>query len=528
MINLLIVDDEVISVKGIQCLVEWDKIGISSIYTAYDIFQAMEQFKKETIHIMLCDIEMPQGSGLDLLEWVREHYPKTECIFLTCHASFDYAKKAIKLGSLDYLLKPIPKDNLEKAISNAIDKILKNNNLEENSQFGKLWSKHQPLLVERFWSDIVNSTIPSKSDKIKELAEERNVYYKEEINVLPVFINVQNWNKQLSNEDEKLMEFALKKNAEEIFLKGNGIIFELKRGVLLALLFSENKEINTNALKEDCERYTLECQKYFKCDLSCYIGSITNAEKLVQVINLLENMSKNNVAFKNKVFILDSQSKISGYINIPDMNIWATFLKEGEKDRIILDVDKYLKDLVNTVQLDANILLEFQQDFIQIIHTVLKEKGIRAHQLFGDEYSMNLYIQATRYVSNLMEWVKYNVTRSVDYVKDVEESESVINRAKKYLLQNIAEDISRDDVANHVFLNPDYLTRRFKKETGMGITEYLVKERIKIAQGLLIKTNISVTDIATQSGYNNLAHFSRAFKKYTDLTPIDYRKKHNE
>ena len=66
--------------------------------------------------IILCDIEMPQSSGLELLAWCKDNAPETETIILTCHAQFSYAQTAVRLGSLDYLLKPVTEDTLIRVI----------------------------------------------------------------------------------------------------------------------------------------------------------------------------------------------------------------------------------------------------------------------------------------------------------------------------------------------------------------------------------------------------------------------------
>ena len=64
---------------------------------------------------------MPAGSGIDLMKWVKRSYPDTVSIFLTCHEEFAYAKQAVTLGVFDYLLKPIPLEDLEFAVRRALE-----------------------------------------------------------------------------------------------------------------------------------------------------------------------------------------------------------------------------------------------------------------------------------------------------------------------------------------------------------------------------------------------------------------------
>ena len=120
MINLMIVDDENIIVEDLKSGVDWEKLNITNVYTASNINAAKEIFNTQNISILLCDIEMPHGNGLELLSWVREHFSETETIFLTCHADFNYAIEAIRKGSFDYLLKPITYEDLEIVLCKAI------------------------------------------------------------------------------------------------------------------------------------------------------------------------------------------------------------------------------------------------------------------------------------------------------------------------------------------------------------------------------------------------------------------------
>lgn len=87
--------------------------------------QAQDLFHGKPFDLMLCDIEMPQGSGLDLFEWVKLNHPATECIFVTCHPDFEYVRKAMQLGSLDYVLKPIDYEELSEILDKTIQRLKK-------------------------------------------------------------------------------------------------------------------------------------------------------------------------------------------------------------------------------------------------------------------------------------------------------------------------------------------------------------------------------------------------------------------
>lgn len=124
--NLLIVDDEVVAIKGMMQGVDWKSCGVDgSIWTAYSAERALKVLSVQQVDLMLCDIEMPGASGLELLRAVRRSNKELPCIFLTCHASFAYAQEAISLGCSDYILKPAPYELIEEKVREVCETIRK-------------------------------------------------------------------------------------------------------------------------------------------------------------------------------------------------------------------------------------------------------------------------------------------------------------------------------------------------------------------------------------------------------------------
>lgn len=121
--NILIVDDEYYIVQGIASFINCEVLGISSIYTAYSFDQAKKIIVKESVDILITDIEMPRGNGLSLIEWIQENGYSIVPLILTGHQRFDYAQKAITMHCFSYILKPVDKISLEKELLKAITSI---------------------------------------------------------------------------------------------------------------------------------------------------------------------------------------------------------------------------------------------------------------------------------------------------------------------------------------------------------------------------------------------------------------------
>lgn len=121
--NVILIDDEEVAVNALRRRVDWKKHGFDKVFAANSTQQAQEIFQSHIIGVMISDIEMPGGSGLELFEWVKTYYPTVECVFVTCHPEFEYMRKAMQLGSADYILKPIDYEELDEVLSQLVERI---------------------------------------------------------------------------------------------------------------------------------------------------------------------------------------------------------------------------------------------------------------------------------------------------------------------------------------------------------------------------------------------------------------------
>ncbi|NMI03453.1 response regulator [Paenibacillus sp. SZ31] len=123
--RLLIVDDGHYVVEYMKHLLDWKTFGIHQIETMTNSIEARDMLTQNHIDILITDIRMPEVSGIDLLQHIHQHSLPTKVIILSGYSEFEYAQQGIRLGALDYLLKPVDKDDVEKAMSKAIKNITK-------------------------------------------------------------------------------------------------------------------------------------------------------------------------------------------------------------------------------------------------------------------------------------------------------------------------------------------------------------------------------------------------------------------
>lgn len=527
--NLIIVDDSIQTVKALKFSIDWEKIGVSKVYTAYNISQAKEIICKKEIQIIICDIEMPQGSGIELIQWSRINSPQTENILLTCHAEFEYAKMAIELGTFDYLVKPIPFEKLESIIHKLILKIKASTNLKKHSEH---WRENQKQIEGLFWYELITGKLSHNGISIEECAKRKNVSYSRDSKYLLILITKKRIISRLEEWEENSLMFALENIARDIILKSIPFsMLTIAEDKIVIIISSKNNDIiKLENIKNSCANYAIECNKYLGCSMTSYIGKFVCGEQLKDEFNELQRVDKNNISSSSKVIEVNSDKQnedIKIEIVLPNLNQWAMMLHNGECEALIKDVKRFIDKLVKFDKINREVLYKLHQDILQMLYSFLGQKGIQAHQLFHDIESENLFMKAIDSIDDMISWVTYVFRKAINYVDEVTKSQTVIERIKTYVRKNYDKDITRDEIANYVFLNPDYLSRTFKKATGKSLSEYLTEVRIQKSKMLLISTNIQISSIATDVGYNNMNYFSKIFKKVTGTTPVEYRKKSN-
>lgn len=173
--------------------------------------------------------------------------------------------------------------------------------------------------------------------------------------------------------------------------------------------------------------------------------------------------------------------------------------------------------------LDVLELQQLQQDFVQMLYLYLQENNIQANQLYKDKRSHVLMERSLYSVDQLLEWMEWTLHRAGEAIASLGQEDALIRQIKDFITLHIDEDVSREMIAGAVYLTPDYLSRVFKRRTGVGLSEYIVEKRLVLAKQLLAQTDTPVGDIALQLGYSSFSHFTKIFKARMGMTPAAYR-----
>ncbi|WP_314587703.1 helix-turn-helix domain-containing protein [Paenibacillus terrigena] len=524
MYRALIVDDEIYAVLGIKSGVNWEELQVSEVHEAYNMREAMKVFERTPIDILICDIEMPKGTGIELLEWVNAHSPATETVFLTAHADFSFVKRAVQLDSFDYLLKPVEYEVLQSTLAKMLQSIEQEKELlqlrEQYKPYYDLWTKKKPLIADKFWNDVLSNRITCTPTNVQSLLEEHDLTIKPDIKILPLLISVEAWQREFSTRDEEMMEYAIRKGASELLLhEANGVVIQTRQGVNVVIRYLDEGHSGSAGLSEACREYIQSCQQYFNCQISCYIGEVTSLFNVSEMYHELLELEYNNLHKSNQVYFLRNREK-TGMMKLPLFSAWTILIEQGKREEIEKELARCIAAFRSDARLSASALQAFNHGFLQMIHYILHKNGVSAHELLYEGQGQ-LNGAAPRTLDQMHAWA----LKLIGLVShSLHQNDSVIEQVQRYIADHLSEVITREQLAEYVHLNPAYLSRLFKREVGESITDYILNERMKVAKELIATSSMPISDIAKSLGYSNFSYFAKMFKKVYHATPQHFRR----
>ncbi|WP_048749989.1 helix-turn-helix domain-containing protein [Paenibacillus sp. P22] len=471
---------------------------------------------------------MPEQSGLELMEWVKEEGMRLETVVLTCHSEFRYAQKALQLGGSDYILKPVIYRELEQVLQALGRKVEEQRQADHEGeryhQLAELWQGQKPLLTERYWKDLLDGRERPDASWLERIRLAADVDAQLIGTIRPLLISVENWEKDIDERDERVMEFALRKAAEEILLESlPGAVVEDYRGNSLILIYEGGAA--AQRLEELCDRYREACRTYFYCKMSVYIGDAVPLKNLRgEYLGLLHEEYRNvSISWSSIPAGAASRGERHADALQPDSTAlleWADLLEQGGIESMRARLEELL---MPGAAVTVETLTAYAYGLMQAAYLTLHRKGFPAFMLhqYREDFDVSA---ATRSVQRFRAWSE-GMLGQIGVLLQSRRSESpVLRQIKAYIADHMDRDVTREELAEHVFLNPAYLSRLFRKETGKVLTDYILQEKMRAAAQRLTGTDESVSAIAAGLGYGNFSYFARLFRKVYGKNPHEFRK----
>lgn len=510
--NILIVDDDDYLVKKIADGIVWDEIGIDHVYHANNIQQAKKIFTSLPVDILLTDIEMPGGSGLELVEWIRDEKYPVECIYLSSYAYFAYAQKALSLNSKAYLLKPISNKELTKKLEEIVT--------EMNGKKKKYPSQRDDK--NQIFNELINSKNFAKSASTPITVQLKKYFINNKFQLLLIRV-FPDWSMK-KQEDMVLVDSIIVNKTNEFFYTKRHDVEIVKRWREFewCIVFRESDE--QEDLLQEIKTFRERLHQVVTYDVCYYLGSACAFEELDRSRQVLENIIRTTVPDVDDIFLESHVNIPKPLYHAPPLAFWEKELIVSEKfQEVKQKFYEYLDDIIAKKETTVDIFELLKRDLIQMVYSYLKKKGLLASQIFSD-HEFDIYNKsAIQTQKGMRQFIKYLFNQLEGNRNLYKEDLSPIEQTKRYIDDHLHENLSRYILAKKVFLSEDYLSKRFGTEIGMSIPNYIAQQRVEKAKLYLKTTNLPVSTIAINVGYTNFSYFSRTFKNYTGKTPNEYR-----
>lgn len=524
--TVLVVDDQIHVVEGILEGVSWQRLGVSQVWKAYSAAEAKELLLLNRVDIMLCDIEMPGENGLSLFKWTKEQEMELECIFLTAHADFTYARTAMKLESFDYILQPARYEEIENAILRARQKLLKKREQKKYYSYGKTLFEERNQIMDHWMYEWYQE--PENEERCLKLLEGMQKMGDSVYAFTPVSLilcHVVEWCNMAWEKDLfrysciNILEELLQEYMQQVSI---GSVSDCE--FVFLIYGGKEKQPREQELLCALQKFYLTAQKFFECRLTLYADGRKAFEKTPGVLTKLKRDRINNVAQKTGIYG-EREEKEDREIIKPDFKTWEKLLVQGMGKTVYEEAAAYLQKTADAGRLDARALQIFYNDFYRVVSLAQEKTDSVWEDIFLEEKQRDYVLHAYETLQDMLTFLKTVTAFFTEEEKDAGRAVRLVNEIKEYIHRNLESDIRREDIALSVFMNPNYVSRLFKKVEGISLKEYIVQEKMAMARALLQNSLLPVSIVALKVGYNNFSHFSQVYRKTFGISPTDERKK---
>ncbi len=537
MLKVLIIDDDIFVHTNLKKLINWEKEGFCICGAATNGTEALQIVSEAKPEIVFTDMSMPGLNGIGIITYLHERHPGIKVIGLSAYDDFDYVKESMKLGAVDYLLKHTLTSETLLNLLHTIKQTLiremregeRTQKIEEQIQTGKsvLQQNFIRMLVREGIAD--KGQAAAKIDALElELGFQGMVVVAGEVDDYPVLRE-----KYSVTEIGNLMKSFTEMSAEILEDMGRSVISQLEEGKFVIIFsFDDNSNQNIyNQVFATISRIKTTIKRYLNLT-ACFgmVGICNDITELSKYFMKAERLlSRKFYEGKDQIFydpsVGDMRPKFQA-LDIKDEKQILNLVKSSERESL----ENYLNDIFSKIQQYQPDLKSAKMTFITLLNIINKiawDSGIQPTIIYGSDADPYQQLEKYGTIGEIRDWflkVYGNLIDSLELFCLNPEYDQIINKAIEYIRKNFREEISLTDIANYTGVNSSYLSRKFKKDCGKGVIEFLNSFRIEQAKMLMENGCKKVKEIAIEVGFYNYNYFFKVFKDNQGMTPLEYEK----
>lgn len=503
MLRIMVVDDEPIILKGIKSIIKRRAQDYVVAGEAKSLEEAINTALACRPDVIITDIRMPDGTGLEMIERLLDKLPDTKYVVLSGYGEFEYAQEALRLGVSDYILKPVN----SREIYSVLEKMTALFQEKRQSLSRKNAERIRDALYQFFYRN------NRGEEGVLRQSLKESCFFTVVLLQLPAICG-----SEIRQQGIRAAEGWLEKNqtgfvtadgneicillqtekVSDIHFINHFLLEQMKElGIEGSCLYVSDTVSDTDSLS-GLFRQAKQCQGMsFYRTKKQQIQRWSGEEMVPFTIDLLQNHVESELcALLEQRKAEEAEEKLRGQMT------WC-----ARKMIIPQDVARYFQGLLRLA------IAQMRTDgFLPpVLDDILNEQIFSVNDCSSSE--------------ELLEKVKVilqELTRE-DQRTGETGSSRIVQEIKRYIQEHYAENINLNALADQVYLSPKYLSDLFKRETGENYTSYLLYVRMEHAKKYLMQFDLKIYEVAELTGYASPKQFIRVFKKEVGVTPGEYR-----
>lgn len=544
MYRALIIDDEEPVREAIRILGDWEGLRIEDVLEAKDGKAGLDMLREYRPDIVMVDMKMPEMNGAEFLRAVETEFPELLTIVVSGYNDFEYTRQAIHSKVVDYLLKPINRQDLNQALGKAVGLLEAKHRVRSESITKNIaYNMSLPKLKEKIYFSIIERSFKKRNNgaflsligaedtnlrygvlvlRILNMEAIRDSRFHADTELL--YFAVANVINEMSNDGLTYFSFANPKQEREIIA-----VFTSRGGYPKELMFRA-EQVLKSIVSHLSSLFGIIAAGGFgpvgtePLDLA---DSYEAAVGSVRQIDLLRLTGKAVIGQPDKPAQKEIHSLtgrmpfLRTALEAGNLNQAKTVLGEfsgkirssdgfslGDADRVIREIVVLLNDMALELGVPAD--------------RTPSSGGERELRSFGIETDFAMFDQFEQVLIRILEYYSEQIRQSLSGSRPFN-----VEDIKEYIDNHYYEDIKISMFTEKYFLSREYLMKLFKQQFGYGIHEYVQKVRMDKAQQLLDDSSLKIQEISEMLGYKDKNYFSKAFRNYYSVSPSEYRSRGN-
>ncbi|MCL6606136.1 MAG: response regulator [Paenibacillus sp.] len=519
MTSLLVVDDEKHYADSLADTIPWTTLGISRVLKAYSAGEALALMESIPIDILMTDIRMPRMNGLELIEQARRRIPGLKCLLLTGYADFDYARKAIELQALDYLMKPAKDEQLLMAMSRIVKQLEQERSIEQGF---RIFRDNSAELKAGLLIKALHGTLNGKA-----LAEKLKLFDLPLPIPGPLSLCLIRLGPPFDGQDlysQSLIRFAVTNMLEELLMDRYDCwpAADDEENLLVLVYDLSGAPPDPEWVHERIERLRQEVRNLLKGGISvgeagCLFPEGLQSSYMTAKSRLgSDGCSSGQVTERN-------EEELRLMRKLYEAPLLTHLLETEQWEEAEAKIRAFVSPLMHTGSPDLmRDVFFFLSNAFQYI---ANRSGRTLAQMLTPGQSAFVKGKAMLHASQLEIWAM-DLLRTLRNALGEEtegHSQAIVRKTQVYIRKELDKDLSLTLLAKRVFVHPNHLSKLFKQCTDTTVSQYIYEQRMLKACELLKHTNNKIYHIGESIGYPNTNWFIRKFRDYYQVTPQEFR-----